>query len=60
MEDSNFISFIKNIKPEKSKRDVVEKYEVGLSQMLFKQNFIAKAYVNKYQQYGNSSIYAWR
>ena len=60
LEDSNFISFIKNIKPEKSKRDVVEKYEVGLSQMLFKQNFIAKAYVNKYQQYGNSSIYAWR
>lgn len=60
LEDSNFISFIKNIKPEKSKRDVVEKYEVGLSQMLFRQNFIAKTYVNKYQQYGNSSIYAWR
>jgi lipopolysaccharide biosynthesis protein len=57
---SDFINFMEHIRAEEKKNDVVQKYEVGLSQMLLKKDFVAKSYIHKYQKYGNPTVFAWR
>lgn len=40
-----FENFLASVKPQKQVRDVIENYEIGLSQSLIKANFICKAYI---------------
>ncbi len=46
-----FENFLASVKPQKQVRDVIENYEIGLSQSLIKANFICKAYIPYPQQY---------
>lgn len=46
-----FENFLASVKPQKKVRDVIENYEIGLSQSLIKANFICKAYIPYPQQY---------
>lgn len=40
-----FYNFIKNIKAQKDVFDVIQNYELGLSQILFEKGYIAKSYI---------------
>ncbi len=40
-----FNNFIHNITKQNSKDDIIKKYEIGLSQLLIKKNFLPKAYL---------------
>ena len=46
-----FENFLASVKPQKQVRDVIENYEIGISQSLIKANFICKAYIPYPQQY---------
>lgn len=43
-----FLNFIKSIKKEKSRNEVIFKYEIGLSAMLLENNFIMGKYIEAY------------
>lgn len=57
---TEFINFMHSITALPTKNDVIENYEIGLSQMLFKIGFKGDNYVKKYRKIGNSTIYKWR
>ena len=46
-----FENFLASVKPQKQVRDVIENYEIGLSQILIKANFICKAYIPYPERY---------
>lgn len=46
-----FYNFIKNIKAQKDVFDVIQNYELGLSQILFENKFIAESYIG-YPKFG--------
>lgn len=58
--DDKFINFIQNIKPETSKNNIIQNYEVGLSKLLFDNGYIGISYVKQFSEYGNSTIVKWR
>jgi len=41
-----FLNFIKSIKKEKSRNEVILKYEIGLSEVLLENNFVMKSFIN--------------
>lgn len=43
-----FLNFIKSIKKEKSRNDVILKYEIGLSELLSTHNFVMKSFIEAY------------
>ncbi len=45
-----FLNFIKSIKKEKSRNDVILKYEIGLSELLIQNNFTMKSYIEAYSE----------
>lgn len=55
-----FINFMHSITALPTKNDVIENYEIGLSQMLFKMGFKGESYVQKYRNVSNSAIHKWR
>ena len=59
-QSSEFINFMHSIRQMQNKNNVIENYEIGLSQILFKNGFIGESYVEKYRSVGNSTIYKWR
>ncbi len=60
LEDESFVQFFKNVSVEEFKNDVITKYEIGLSKMLFDKGFVGESYVKKYRKIGNATIYKWR
>lgn len=57
--DGDFLNFIKNIKAETCKNDVIKKYEISLSQMLYKNGYKDAAYINAYKNISNPTIIKW-
>lgn len=43
-----FLNFINSIKKEKNRNEVILKYEIGLSEMLLKNNFTMKSFIEAY------------
>lgn len=43
-----FLEFIKSIKKEKNRNEVILKYEIGLSELLLENNFVMKSYIDAY------------
>ncbi len=54
-----FYDFMKSIKKENSKNEIIKKYEIGLSQILYKSNFKSATYIKKYKFVNNSTIFKW-
>lgn len=44
-----FLNFIKSIKKEKNRNDVILKYEIGLSELLLQNNFVMKRFIEAYK-----------
>jgi len=55
-----FKTFISSIKAENSKDEIIEKYEIGLSQLLYKNGFKSSTYIKKYYFVNNCIIYKWK
>jgi len=55
-----FINFLKNVSIENSKKDIISKYEIGLSEDLVKNNFKYNAYVKSPKNSGNLTIFKWK
>lgn len=45
-----FLNFIKSVKKEKSRNDVILKYEIGLSELLLENNFKMKSFIEAYSE----------
>lgn len=54
-----FENFIKNIQKENEKNDIIIKYEVGLSQLLYKNGFKSATYIHKYKYVHNCMSEKW-
>lgn len=57
---SEFINFINNIKELPSKNRIIEDYEIGLSQMLYSNNFKDSVYIKAYHNTSNITIRKWK
>lgn len=44
-----FLNFIKSIKKEKSRNEVILNYEIGLSELLLENNFVMKSFIDAYK-----------
>lgn len=55
-----FKSFISNIKEQTTKNNIIQNYEIGLSQMLYANNFKDSTYINAYANISNSTIKKWK
>ena len=55
-----FKEFINSVKEEKSKNDIILKYEIGLTQYLVNKGFKYNSFITKYSKFYNPSIYYWR
>lgn len=58
--DKEFIEFIKSIKHEENKKDIILNYELGLTKTLVKKGFKLESYVKNYFYVNNSAILKWR
>lgn len=58
-ESDVFLNFIKNIKHEDTKEDIIEKYEIGMSKLLLSNGFKAATYINKYNHTVNHLAMKW-
>ena len=54
-----FYNFIKNIKHEDSKNEIIINYEIGLSKLLSKNGFKWKVYINAYTHTENCLLIKW-
>jgi len=54
-----FIEFIKNIKHEAEKDDVIINYEIGLSKLLHEKGYKSSAYINSYKSVNNCTVRKW-
>lgn len=54
-----FIDFMKNIKREASKEDIINRYEIGLSRLLISQGFAPAVYLNRYSHTENCLNRKW-
>ncbi len=54
-----FLNFINSIKSENEKDNIIIKYEVGLSQKLYKNKFKSAVYINKYKFIHNCMSEKW-
>lgn len=59
-ESEIFGNFISSITSQREKNDIIIKYEIGLSKLLFENDFVGESYVKKYFYIGNSTLYKWR
>lgn len=57
---NEFINFIGSVKEEKSKNDIVNNYEIGLSEMLYKNGFKDAVYITAYPNISNCTIKKWK
>lgn len=57
--DPDFINFIKNVKKETNKNDIIINYEIGLSKLLNHKKYTGKAYINAYTYIKNSTATKW-
>ena len=55
-----FIDFLNNVKHEDDKADIIMKYEIGLSELLAKNEFSHKTYVNTEYELGDITLLGWR
>lgn len=55
-----FYNFIVSIKHENVKKDIIINYEIGLSELLIKNNFIFDSYNTNYIKFNNAIYYFWR
>lgn len=56
---SVFMEFMKNITKEESKGEIIKKYEIGLSQLLYKNGFKSAEYLNLFSYKLNFLIEKW-
>ena len=56
---SMFEIFIKNIQKENEKNEIIIKYEIGLSQLLYKNGFKSAVFINKYKYIHNCMSEKW-
>ena len=54
-----FADYINSIKEEENKKSVIEKYEIGLSDLLVKNGFKYDSYINAYKKVNNIPILRW-
>ena len=54
------MNFIKNVKKEENKLDVIINYEIGLSRILTKDGFKMASYINGYEKVKYPLITKWR
>jgi rhamnosyltransferase len=55
-----FNNFMQSITVQKSKRDIISKYEIGLSELLYENYFKYDVYINAFENINNSAILKWR
>lgn len=56
---SVFLDFINNVKHEDEKNNVIKKYEIGLSQLLYSNGFKSASYITKYNFVHNCMSEKW-
>ena len=54
-----FVDFINSIQKESEKNDIINKYEIGLSQLLYKNGFRSAKFINKYNFVCNPPSIKW-
>ena len=55
-----FDNFISSIKQQKNKRKVISEYEIGLSEVLYKNGFTSSQFINVYENINNIPVLKWR
>src|SRR5574344_1021724 len=59
-QSKEFGEFLSSVTAKKFKNDVIQNYEVGLSNMLFDKGFIGKSFLQKYTNENNPTIFKWK
>lgn len=57
---NEFIDFMQSVKAENSKNDIIEKYELGISRMLYANGYKDCSYITAYKNISNCTIKKWR
>ena len=55
-----FFDFIQSIKHQNTKKQIISNYEIGLTELLLKNDFIYKTFINAYENINNITILKWR
>lgn len=55
-----FLNFISNIKNENGKNTIIKNYEIGLSQLLYRNGFKDAVYIDTYKHISNPVIKRWK
>ena len=55
-----FAEFIKSIKHQDSKKQIISNYEIGLTELLVNKGFKYKTFINAYENINNITILKWR
>ena len=55
-----FLNFMKKVKQEEFKNDIIINYEIGLSELLTASGFKGGVYIKDYQNFDNAAFLKWR
>ena len=55
-----FVDFMKSVEHQNIKKQIVSKYEIGLTELLVKHGFKFKTYINAYENINNIVVLKWR
>ena len=59
-ESKIFDNFIQSITSQKSKKEIISKYEIGLNELLSKNGYKYAVFINAFENINNSAILKWR
>ena len=51
---------MQSITAQESKREIISKYEIGLSELLYKNGFKSDVFINAYENINNITVIKWR